>query len=303
MTRLAAVCRLPLVRVAGLLASAAVLTGFGPVRPPAAGFASLGSADALAAAGSGAAALYANPASMIQLRQNTIEFGVTRAPLDGRTPLYVTSVDATSGWGIAGGIGYSYDTDWTLSKGTRGGTDLRLGLAAAMEGDSARVMVGASARRMDTTTEDPSGNRRDVAGWTGDAGVTIALGGLRLAGVVRNGLELDPVEAPRRVVAGIALVQQTFLIEGDGSWGLEDGAQPAVRVGAAWQPSDEGLQLRAGYAFDDADASRRSRHWVTAGLAWNTASIGLGAAAAFDVEQAQDFTATVGFVWQVPFDL
>ena len=287
-------------RIAGLGAAFGLLTGYGPWRPGGAGTAGLGAGDAAVASGAGAAGLYANPATIAQVRQYTVEAGFVRDPGAGTTSLALAGVDATSAWGLAGGVGYTKLVDWADAAPRRSGKDWRGALALGLDSEAGRLMFGIAARQMDLDVAGPP--KRRVEGWTGDLGAAVALGGLRFGVVWRNGLALDALEAPERIATGAGYVDDRFLIEADGSWGLGAGSGPIYRVGGAVQFGHEGPGIRAGYIWDEFDARRGRQQHVTAGVGWRTVKVGVDAGV--DWNQATgDVAVGVGLMFQMPTEM
>jgi len=273
-----------------------LLTAFGPYRSEGLGAHALGMADAVVASSSGTAALYANPAGMGSLKQQVIQGGFVRNPLQGSSALHVASVDSTSEWGLAAGVGYVYDTNWMLDHPLRTGNDLRLGLAAGTASDAGRLQIGIAARRMDIHFKG-----RGLTGWTGDAGAAAAFGPLRLGAVWRNAMRLDAKETPRRIATGVALVGDQMLVEADGSWNGDAHSGPIYRAGAAYQfGAEQGVQLRAGYVWDQG-TSGRFAHFATGGLSYRTPSMGIDVSAGVGLRDPE-VQAAIGFVWLMPYD-
>ena len=285
-------------RTAAWLGACAWLVAFGPYRAEGLGANALGMADAVVASGSGATALYGNPAGMGSIKQQLVESGFVRNPQQGTSALHVASVDSTSSWGLTGGIGYSNNTNWALEHPLRTGSDLRLGVSAGTTSDAGRLQVGVAARRVDINHVD-TGHR--LTGWTGDAGVAAAFGPLRLGAVYRNGVRLDATETPRRIATGVALAADQFLIEGDASWNVDPGSGPIYRGGAAYQfGMEEGVQLRGGYIWDDGRPGHFN-HMVTGGLSYRTPRMGIDVSTGVGLRQP-DVLVAVGFVWLMPYD-
>ncbi len=263
-----------------------LLCGFGPYRPAAMGAASLGMGDAQVATGAGTAALYANPAGMSQVQHGVLETGFGRAGHAGSGAPFATLVDSTSAWGIAAGVGYAQELGWTADAPTRSGNDLRLGLSVGGQSDAGKLLIGGSARRLSASRAGVP----DVSGWTGDVGAILGMQQFRVGAVVHNIAALDAREAPRRVGMAVGFVGQQFVAEGGASLGAGNGdtlpadaaSGPAYRVGTTVQVGPEGLQLRAGYQFDNVVANQATRHWICAGLAWRTQRLGFDVALAVD---------------------
>ncbi|MSP91164.1 MAG: hypothetical protein EXR79_05080 [Myxococcales bacterium] len=290
----------PRARLAGSAVAFVLLSGFGPWRPGGAGTAGLGAADAAVAAGAGAAGLYANPATIAQVRQYTVETGFVHDPGARTTSLALAGVDATSAWGLAGGVGYTKLVDWTQDAAARTGKDWRGALALGLDSEAGRLMFGVAARQMDLDIAGPPKGRVD--GWTGDLGAAVALGGLRFGVVWRNGLALDAQEAPERIATGAGYVDDRFLIEADGSWGLDANSGPIYRIGGAVQFGHEGPGIRAGYIHDQVVAGRGRQRHVTGGLGWRSVKVGIDAG--FDWNLATDDVAVgLGLLLQMPTEL
>jgi len=268
-----------------------ILCGFGGERPAALGASALGLGDAAVATGAGTTALYSNPAGMAHIRQHTFDLGFLREPT--RTSLYTSSVDNTSEWGLAAGVGYSYDSDWTQDIGTRRGHDVRGGSAFGFVSEAGRLLFGASVGYLDVALPG-----RDVAGWSGDLGVAVGVSALRLGAVVRNAWRADKAVTPRRIAAGVGLVTGTFLAEADGSWGMDAHSGAAYRVGGAVQFGEEGVQLRAGYRYVDGD------HGVTGGVSWRTTQFSLDTGLAVDDPGGVTaVSGSIGLTFVVPYDV
>ncbi len=287
--------------------------GFGPYRPAGMGSSALGLGDAVTAGGTGVQALYANPAAMAQVPQHTIEAGYSRNGQAGADSIYAATVDATSSWGLAGGVGVSHDVNWSFDAPRREATDLRGGLAVGVNNDSGRLMLGASARYLSVDARAPLG-KHNVAGWTGDLGIDVALSGLRLGAVLRNGLKLDAAEAPRRVALGVGYVAEHVLVEADGSWGVRNDATvlpagavattgQAYRLGGGYQFGEEGPQVRAGYVFDQTEVAHATRHMVSAGLGWHTTKVAIDASMAINAARPSEFVIAAGLTFVVPYDV
>lgn len=292
---------------AAVLALGALLSGFGAVRPSPLGVNSLGMADAQVATGVGTTALYANPAGMAQVRLNTLDMGTTREA--GRTSLHVTSVDNTSDWGLAAGVGYSYDTDWTQDAPVRSGHDFRAGVAFGFQSDSGRLLFGGTGGYTNFDSIHPGTAGTPVAGesgWSGDLGLAVGMSAARLGVVLRNAFQVDPVSTPRRIATGIGIVTGKFLAEAGGSWGSDANSGAIYRAGAAFQLGDEGVQLRAGWRWHEAGSASGSArgHAVTGGLSWRTTAFSLdGSVAVEDVGRESRVVGGVGLTFVLPYDV
>lgn len=283
-----------------------LLCAMGPYRPATAGSASLGMADAQVASGTAGSALASNPAGMSQVQHGVIEGGFARSGQAGSGAPYVSYVDSTSAWGIAAGIGYAGELGWTTAAPQRHGHDLRMGISAGGQSDTARLLIGASARYLSTAY-----GGRSVSGWTGDLGATVGLQSFRLGAVVRNGLALDAREAPRRIAVGAAVVGTSLVAELGGSWGVangeavhvQDATGQSYRGGLAWQLGQEGLQLRGGYHFDQIVRGDPTRHWVCAGLSWRTTQFAFDLGGAVDAVGAHDLVMSASISLLVPYDV
>lgn len=293
-----------------LLAAAPVVAGFGPYRPAAMGAVALGVGDALTAAGTGTAALYANPAAMAQVPQQAFDGGFQHNGQAGTSSVYGSAVDATSAWGLAGGVGYAKDVNWGVDRPLRDASDFRAGLALGTTNDVGRLMIGASARWLSVDTFAPQ-KARSITQWTGDLGVDVAAGSLRLGAALRNGLKPDVGEAPRRVAMGVGFVASSGLIEADGSWGVANPTAPAgvvamtgqvYRVGGGWQFGDEGLQVRAGYVFDQAQVGHATRHLVCGGLGWHTTQVAVDVSTSVNVRDPSEMIIAAGLTWVLPLE-
>lgn len=289
-----------------LLLSAPLLVGFGPFRPAGLGASSLGMADAVMACGSGVPALYANPSGLAQVPRHTFDGGFVRNPLAGASSLHVGSVDATSSWGLSGGVGYSYDVNWGLGAPSRVAHDLRMGLAASLDSEAGRILLGASSRYMNA---DLLGvNARNVSGWTTDFGVTVATGGLRFGAVLYNGLRVSGLEeetavAPRRVGVAAGYAGEHAIAEANGTWGLDTGSGAVYRAGFGYQLGEDGLQLRSGYAYDHAQELLVGKHLLSAGLSWRTSRVSVDVSGAVNLAQSQEWLLAMGLTIVVPYDL
>ncbi len=252
---------------------------------------------------------------MAQVPQQTFEGGFVRNNAAGNSTLYGASVDGTSGWGLAGGIGYAYDTNWGLGAPARQGSDLRGGVALGVNSEAGRVMIGGSIRHLAVDTFAGSTvtplTKRSLALWTGDLGIDLALQSVRLGVVLRNGLSPDAAEAPRRIAFGIGYLDPHLLAEADASFGAQNPTAAAgtsaasgqmYRVGAGYLFGDEGLHLRAGYVFDQSEVGHAVRHFVGGGLGWHGARLGLDASVQVNAAQADEWIVGVGLTWVVPFD-
>lgn len=297
--------------LACLLAGCApLLCGFGPERPAAAGSASLAMADATVASGAGTAALYSNPAGMSQAQQGVMEGGFARSGPRGAGGFYSSYVDSTSAWGLAAGVGWEQRTRWaSADNADRQGQDVRVGLSVGSQGDAGRLLFGVSGRWLDVR-HTTAGKTRTVTGWTGDVGATVGLQHVRIGAVLRNALALDPIEAPRRLATGVALVGARGVLEVDGSWGLVGDKAPAAssdgasyRVGGALQFADEGgLQLRAGYQYDAVVPRQPDRHWICGGLSWRSTQVSVDTGVALDAANGWPLQFSASLTWLVPYD-
>jgi hypothetical protein len=295
-------------RLAWLLATAPWLTAFGPYRSATLGAASLGMADAQVATAVGVAALVANPANMAANQQQVLEFGAGRDSRGGHDGLHVGVVDASSSWGIAAGVAYQRDVDWTHTPGLRTGNDLRFGLALGGINEVGRLTIGASARWL-TLDVPGAGKSRWLGGWTGDVGVAASIHRFRLGGVVRHVLSPDAAETPRRLAFGIGWADSHLLANVEASLGLRNptplaGTRAAdglaVRAGAAYQIGDEGLQLRAGFAHDDSLDGVPALAQICAGLGWHTTTWAIDGSVGADVAGSGQWLAAVSLSWLMP---
>ncbi|MBM4344169.1 MAG: hypothetical protein FJ100_12440 [Deltaproteobacteria bacterium] len=268
------------------LATWLLLCGFGPYRPAGLGAGALGMGDAQVATGAGTAALYANPAGMSQVQHGVLEAGFARSGHAGSGAPFAALVDSTSAWGIAAGVGYAHELGWTTEAPHRSGSDLRLGLSVGGQSDAGKLLIGGSGRRLSALRPGAS----EVSGWTGDVGAILGMQQFRVGAVVHNVSALDAREAPRRVGMAVGFVGQQFIAEAAASLGAGNGdtlpadaaTGPAYRVGSTVQVGPEGLQLRAGYQFDNIVANLATKHWICAGLAWRTPRLGFDVALAVD---------------------
>lgn len=294
----------PAVKRCVLGAAWLLLCGMGPYRPAGLGSASLGMADAVMASGVGGAALYANPASMSQVQHGVIEGGFARSGHAGSGTPYATFVDSTSDWGLAAGVGYAGELGWGVDAPKRSGYDVRMGLSAGGQSDSGRLLLGGSARYISVQREGGP----LVEGWTGDFGVLVGMQALRLGAVVHNALQLDPREAPRRVGVAAALVSTQLVAEAGGSWGVAnrdpvvagDGTGQSYRAGLAYMVGAEGLQIRAGYQFDQIVSGDPTRHWVCAGLSWRTPTLAFDLGGGLDASNNNDLMVSASVTLLVP---
>jgi predicted porin len=145
-------------------------------------------------------------------------------------------------------------------------------------------------------------------------GVDLAAGPLRLGAALRNALQLDAAEAPRRVAVGAGYAAEHVLIELDGSWGVQNDTAKlptgvaatsgqVYRMGAGYQFGEEGLQVRGGYAFDQAELGHAARHLASTGLGWHTTKVAIDASFAINVAAPEEFLLAVGLTFIVPYDL
>jgi hypothetical protein len=283
-----------------------LLCGMGPYRSAGAGTSSLGLADAQVASGVASAALYSNPAGMSQVQHSVFETGFARSGQAGSGAPFVSYVDSTSAWGLAAGVGYAGELGWSTDAPIRRGHDVRMGLSMGGQSETTRLLVGASARYLNITQ-----GGHNVDGWTGDLGVTVGLQNLRLGAVVHNGLQLDPREAPRRVAVGAAFVGTQLVAEASGSWGVSnrdtalpgDGDGQSYRAGIGYQVGAEGLQLRAGYQFDQIVRGDPTRHWVCGGLSWRTTKAGIDFGGGVDAANQHATMVSVSVVVLVPTEI
>ncbi len=282
---------------AALLATWLLCCGFGPYRPPGVGAFALGQGDAVLATGVGTVALYANPANMAMIKRQTLDTGVSRDPKAGTSSLAIGGVDGTSSWGLSAGLGYSYDVNWGVDSPQRAMHDLRFGLAAAVESDAGRVMIGASGRYMNG---DVVTSGQHLEGFGTDIGVGAALSNFRAGLVLRNALRVDNAETPRRVAAGLGWVNDHFLVDGDAAWGLDSYSGASYRVGVGVQPGDEGFQARAGYAFDQTVPLEATRHFVSLGVSWRTPTFSIDLSGALNVVRPEETLVALGVGWVFP---
>lgn len=282
---------------AALLATWLLCCGFGPYRPPGAGAFSLGQGDAVLATGVGTVALYANPANMAMVKRQTLDMGLSRNPQAGTSSLAVGGVDGTSSWGVSAGLGYSYDMNWGIDVPQRAMHDVRFGLAAAVESDAGRVMIGASGRYMNG---DVMKTVQHIEGFGTDLGVAAALSNFRAGLVLRNAVRVDASETPRRVAAGVGWVNDHVLVDGDAAWGLDSFSGQAYRFGIGVQPGDEGFQARTGYAFDQTVPLEATRHFVSLGVSWRTPTFSADLSAAVNVVRPEETLVALGVGWVFP---
>jgi hypothetical protein len=253
------------------------------------------------------AALYANPAGMGQVRNTILEAGFARSGQAGSGAPFVNVVDSTSAWGIAAGMGYARETGWTTSAPQRDGHDLRMGISAGGQGENSRFLLGATARWLSIDR----GDRGHIGGWTGDLGTIVGLQSVRIGAVLRNGLQLDPREAPRRAAIGVAVVGSQFIAEVGGSWGVGnrtpamdgDGTGQSYRAGLAYQFGEEGLQLRGGYHFDQIVRGDPTRHWVSAAVAWRTTRVAFDVGGAVDAANHNAMLISASISLLVPYEM
>lgn len=283
--------------IAALAAVALLCSGYGPYRPAGAGALALGQADAVVATANGLTALYANPANMAQTKRQVFDAGFSRNPQAGTSSLSVGGVDGTSGWGITAGLGYAYDANWGVDAPQRGMHDVRFGLAAAVESDAGRVMIGAAGRYL---TGGLYASGQHLEGFGTDLGIAAALSGLRAGLVLRNAVRVDVAETPRRVAAGVGWAADHVLVDADAAWGTDERSGQAYRAGIAVQPGEEGLQLRAGYAFDRTVPRDPLRHFVAGGLSWRTPRVALDLSAAVNVARPDETIIAVGIGMVLP---
>ena len=289
---------------AGLSLAWLLLCGMGPYRPAGLGSAALGTADAVLASGVGGAALYANPAGMSQVQHGVIEGGFARSGHAGSGAPFVSFVDSTSDWGLAAGVGYSGELGWGVDAPKRSGQDLRMGLSAGGQTESGRLLLGGAARYLSVQREGGP----NVEGWTSDFGVLVGMQALRLGAVVHNALQLDPREAPRRVGVAAALVATQLIAEVGGSWGVGnrspltsgDAIGQSYRAGLAYMVGAEGLQLRAGYQFDQIVSGDPTHHWVCAGLSWRTPSLAFDLGGGLDASNNNELMVSASVTLLVP---
>lgn len=282
-----------------LAATAVFCVGFGPYRPAGAGAIALGQADAVVATGTGVTALYANPANMAVVKRQSFDGGLSRDPQAGTSSVFVGGIDATSPWGLAAGVGYSYDMNWTVDSPQRHLHDLRFGLAAATESDAGKLMIGVSGRYL-TGVDYVSGLA--VEGFGVDVGTGAAISGFRAGLVLRNAMRADFAQTPRRLAAGIGWAGEHFLIDGETSQGLDSFSGPAYRLGLAVQPMEEGLQIRGGYAFDQTVIGHPTRHFAALGLSWRTPKYSADFSAAMNVMNVSETIIGLNFGFMVPPD-
>ncbi len=283
-----------------------VLCGMGPYRPAGAGTTSLGTADAQVASGVAGAALYSNPAGMSQVQHSVFEAGFARSGQAGSGAPFVSYVDSTSAWGLAAGVGYASELGWSTDAPNRRGHDVRMGLSMGGQSETSRLLLGASARYLNLSQGSHS-----VDGWTGDLGVTVGLQSVRLGAVIHNGLALDPREAPRRVAVGAAFVGSQLVAEVSGSWGVAnrdvalagDADGQSYRAGVGYQVGAEGLQLRAGYQFDQIVRGAATHHWVCGGLSWRTTKVGVDLGGGVDAAGDHAAMVSASVVLLVPYEV
>lgn len=274
-----------------LLLTAPWVLGFGPYRPAGLGPTSLGMADATVAAGAGTLGLYANPAGLAQIRQYRVEAGGGWDPRPRAGSFFANAADATSPSGLGGGIGYSWQRG-RVGTESRGGHDVRMGMAWGARSDQLELYLGGTARWLDF---DP-GPGDTLRGWTGDVGAAMAIGQIvRIGAVYRNVTTLDPHETPRRLGAGVAVTSHPLLLAFDAEFPLEGVGGLAFRGGAAFVIKDM-AQLRAGYRWDNALPDADALGQLTFGLGFLIDRVSIEAAAGIDLAEPSNVqvTATLG---------
>lgn len=280
-----------------------LLCGFGGHRPGTLSPVALGMGDATIAAGSGTVALVSNPAGLAHVRQHAMELGLSREPLNRTTSFYVAQADSTSPSGVAAGLSYGYHTGAAVAGITRSGSDFRAGAALGLGGETGRLYFGGSARWLDLEFAQEGKDTRTVTGWTGDLGVTLALAGkVRLGAAWRNLVVLDADETPGRLAAGAAVVFESFILSGEGSWGI-DGGGLAWRGGAGLLVADT-LQLRAGYSWDKNrgvnGAPVQNAH---VGLGWRHEAVVMDGGLAVDLDEPSTVIFGFSMTFQLPYTL
>ena len=280
-----------------------LLCAFGGHRPGTLSPVALGMGDATVAAASGTAALVGNPAGLAHVKQHAMELGLGREPLNGTTSFYVAQADSSSPSGIAAGLTYAYHTGSEVNGITRSGSDFRAGVALGMGGDAGRLFIGGSVRWMSLDFEQEGEDTRELTGWTGDLGVSLALAGkVRLGVAWRNLTVLDADETPGRVAGGVAIVFDKVILAGEGSWGMETGGT-AWRGGAAVVLGDV-AQLRAGYSWDE----NRGKEGVAAqslhlGLGWRHETVTIDGGIALDLDSPTTFIFGIAMTFHLPYTL
>jgi hypothetical protein len=225
--------------------------------------------------------------------------------------LHAGVVDASSAWGLAAGIAYTRDLDWTFDPALRQGQNVRGGLALGINNEAGRLAVGASARWLSLDVPGPSGSRH-LSGWTGDVGVAAAIRQARLGATLRHVVSPDAAETPRRVAVAIGWTETSFLVEANASWGLKQpepaagtvaATGPVYRGGIGYQVGGEGLQIRAGFAHDASRVARPPWEMVCAGLGWHTTSWALDASVSADAKGSGTWQTALTLSWAVPQQL
>lgn len=292
--------RIPLLM---LMLTLPALWGFGGHRPGTLSAVGMGMGDATIAAGSGTVALVSNPAGLAHVRQHAMEFGFNREPLNRTSSFYVAQADSTSPSGIAAGLSYGYHNGASVAGISRGGSDFRAGAALGLGGSSGRLYIGGSARWLSLDFEQEGQETRKVTGWTGDVGATLALAGkVRLGAVWRNVVVLDGAETPGRLAAGAAVVFDSFMFSGEGSWAVDTGGD-AWRGGAAILLG-ETLQVRAGYSWDE----NRSKDGTPVqnahfGLGWRHEAVVMDGAVAVDIDDPSTLIFGFSMTFQLPYTM
>ncbi|MCB9738887.1 MAG: hypothetical protein H6747_06435 [Deltaproteobacteria bacterium] len=218
-------------------------------------------AGAGAATSTGVGSLFANPAVMGLQPGQSIELGFARGQRPGRTTFSLGSVDGNRG-GIAGGTSYAYEFGQLASGRERSGYDWRAGIATGLRGETAALLLGGTIRRMSLELGAHQGEaKREIAGWTGDAGLLLALGQyVRLGAMWQNIRSIDESETPSRLVGGLGIAAGPVLIAADGRFRTEDWSK-SWAVGAQFGIANVAI-LRAGWQMDERGLFR---HLITGG--------------------------------------
>ena len=291
-------------RKIGLFAASAcallVLTGFGPERSPSASVASIGRADANVASGLHIEALGSNPASVKRGKGQAFELGYLRDPWDEGNNFYISSADNSSPLGLAGGFQMGYEAGKRSNGDKFSLADYRITLGAGARSDVAGIMIGASGRRISLTETPTGGKEVEKSGWTGDAGLAIDLaGGVMLGVTIRNVLDIEGIDAARRIAAGVAYGSKRLILEGTGSWAL-DGEQPIYRAGLM-VPLGDVASVRAGYVHDSFAGLKEARQTVTLGASVVLGRVRLDAGGELNVGEPSEVRFGFSMVYSMPY--
>lgn len=241
------------------------------------GVRALGTGGATRAVASGQSALLANPSGMSLIRSYSIEGGYQIGTKDSAHGLHAAVVDSTSGFGLGGGISYTFFRASPDAVPSQTAHDLRFGLSFPF---ADKVFLGVAGRYLAVT--DP----KSGSGLTVDAGLTLRPVPEVAAGVAGQNLREIDVGLPlaeRAVGYGVAflgLPDLILLVDGRTVLATAltgDKAKTSVMGGLEYFLAKK-VALRAGGGWD----ALRDAGYASGGVS------SVSEALAFDLSASQD---------------